>query len=262
MKSILLALVFLFAFSASAQKVVVYFSSGDVLIHNGTEKVKTIVGLELNEKTTLSLGEGGTVVLLEKERAVVLKEAGDYSFDEILKRFEETKRSVSDRYIAYIWNQAHADDKNVEDVGDENMGVTGMVSRGEGGINAPGDSVVVINEGFVIEFIEEVIPGYLFIYEKKKPLSHFEVDSAFLEVKYGGVLEAGKWYGYAASINNQAPYTGIRYFKWASGVEKQNIQMEMAKILAEIEDYPAEVKDDIIQAYLNANRYIYYVSKE
>jgi hypothetical protein len=262
MKSILLALVFLFVFSASAQQVVVYFAKGDVIALNGVEKVKVNEGLELNEKSILKLGDDGMVVLLEKEHAVLLKEAGEYSYAEILKRFEQTKRSVSDRYITYIWNQAHADDESIEDAADEKMGVTGMVSRGQGGVKAPEDSVIVINESFTIEFTDEVVPGYLFIYEMKKPISHFEVDSIFHETKYGGVLETGKWYGFAASANNQAPLTGIRYFKWASDIEKQDIQIEMAKILADIEEYPSKVKDDIIQAYLSANRYIYYVSKE
>jgi hypothetical protein len=261
MKALFAALILLFSLSVSAQEVLVYFTKGEASVLRENKKQRANEGMEIDEKSTLLIEEGAMVVLMQKERAIVLKDEGEYSFTQISKQFAETKRSVSDRYIAYIWKQAHAEDKDFEDSGDGNMSVTGMVSRGEGGILSPDDSVIVVNQAFVLEFVPEVIPGYLYIYEGKKPILNTALDSAVLELKFGGIFEQGKWYGIAANVNNQSPYSGIRYFKWASEVESTDIQMEMAKLLSEIEGYPAQVKDDIIKAYLALNRYIYYISK-
>ncbi len=261
MKNSLFILFIAFLTSLNAQSIEVYFSKGDVKLLVNNKSVELKEGTPITEKATLKLAEGALIVLYHNDKAVVIKEAGSYSFADIESLFQSGKRSLSDKYIAYIWKQAHEKDGDDEDTGEGEMGVTGMVSRGEGGILFPVDSMLVITESFEAQLMPDVVPGTIYLYEKRKPIFNTEIDSASYLIEFGGVLEKGKWYGIAATAQQSAPYAGIRYFKWASDVEKQDIQMEMTELLAEIEAYPQDIKEQILDAFFKENKYIYHTSK-
>ena len=247
------------ALHMQAQNIEVYFAKGEVVITQKGAKHKATQGLVLQSDVQVEIPKGAMLVLYQGEKAVVLKEAKTYSYSDLQAEFSAAKRSISDRYIAYIWKQAHEKDDGDDDEGEGNMGVTGMVSRGEGGILAPADSVICLSEKMKIELDEDIAPGYVFVYDRKKPLFNLEAEKSVFILEIGGELQKGKWYGVAASATQQAPYSGIRYFRWATEEEVLTYQTDFSQLLAEIEDFPEEQKTAFIQAYFAVNRYVQFI---
>ncbi len=261
MKNILLILFTTSLLGLSAQPIEVYFAKGDVELTVNNKPIEIKEGTSISENASLQLAEGALIVLYHNDKAIVIKKSGNYSFADIEALFESSKRSLSDKYIAYIWKQAHERDGDDEDTGEGEMGVTGMVSRGEGGIVFPEDSMIVITESFKAQLADDAIPGTVYLYEKRKPIFQTEYDSTYYLIEFGGVLEKGKWYGIAATAQQTAPYSGIRYFRWATDVENQDVQSQMVQLLQEIEAYPQEIKEQILNAFFKENKYIYHISR-
>lgn len=254
-------LVFILTFSlqaANAQAIEVYFTKGDVTVsNNGKIQPNIQKGYQLKNNDILELNKDQMAVLYQEQKALVLRGPGTYPYSKIDAQFAETKKSLSDRYIGYLWKQAHEGDSPNEDEGKGKMGVKGMVSRGANGIVGLSDSILVLRETFVVDFDAGIMPGFIFLYNGKKPILKLACDSAAFELMFGGDLKKGEWYGMAASSTDNPPFNSIQYFKWATETELADIQADFAKFLAEIEDYPEDMKSELITAYLEVNNYLY-----
>jgi hypothetical protein len=242
--------------AAKGQQIEVYVAKGDVQIKQQGKLLPPKEGLVLTENCTVILAEKAQLVLYSGEKAVVLNQPQTYTYKDIVAQFAESKKSITDRYIAYIWNQAHS-----QTDGDAKKGtsqVAGMVSRGGAGIATLADSSIIISSNFVAELTAEVVPGTIHFYDRKKPIGTVQVDSAFYLVEKKDALATSQWIGVAASANGQAPFAGIVYFKWASQSESKEFYSELTDLSEAVQDYPAEVQRQITEAFMQANRYVFY----
>ena len=256
MRTILILAFIALNWQVCAQQIEIYFAKGDVVLEQNGKQVTPKEGTKLESNAKVTLGNKSMLVLYQGEKAVVLKEANTYTYAQLQDLLKNTKRGVGDRYIAYIWNKAHEKDDGDDDEGEGTLGVTGMVSRGEGGINAPQDSVICLSNKLPVELADDLAPAYIFIYDRKKPLLVLEASQQVYQLQFGGDLVKGKWYGLAASIEKQAPFAGIRYFKWATDDEVMNYHADFSSLLSIIEDFPEEQKNELIAAYFKVNRYV------
>ena len=256
MKNVIAILILFSCVAVQAQDIVVYFAKGNVMLVDGNSKLKAKPNTVLKSTTIVEIGNESMVVLMQQEKAIVIKEAGKQSFEEIEKLFSATKKSVSDKYIAYLWKTAQEQENSNDDLGDGKLGVTGMVSRGEGGIIAPPDSSIVISKSFSIQVEEAMVPGTLFFYEKKRPSFSISFSSAEIELGNRGLMDNRSWFGIAVSTEDNAPTSGIIYLRWATETERQSATQELQNLMVEISGYPQEVQDDIIHAFFQKNHFV------
>lgn len=238
----------------SAQNCTVYYLNGEASLTKSGKKTELKENVIISKGSTVTLSENTQLVLFKSEKAVVLREAKSYSYAEIEALFEKSNRSISDKYIAYLWNSASARDKNDDQ---SNVNVIGMVSRGGGeGINFPMDSSIITTDAMVLEFDEDNLPGYLYIYDRKRVIFRIEVNSSTIKMYNRGLIEAGKWYGMALSNEDNANYASVMYVKWATGTERESIKEEISTFYGEIQDLPMDVQAQIIHAFYNDKRYV------
>jgi len=243
-------------FTANGQQFEVYVAKGNVQIKQNKKLVTPKEGLVLTENCEVILADKAQLVLYSGEKAVVLNQPQTYSYTDIVTLFSESKKSITDRYISYIWNQAHNQAEGETQKGTSQ--VAGMVSRGGAGIATLADSSIIISSAFVVELTAEVVPGTIHFYDRKKPIGTVQVDSAFYLVEKKDALATSQWIGVAASANGQAPFAGIVYFKWASQSESKEFYSELTELSEAVQDYPAEVQRQITEAFMQANRYVFY----
>jgi hypothetical protein len=258
MKKILVIAAALFANILLAQPIEVYLAKGDVKITTNGKSVTPKEGLVLQSNSIVALAEKAQLVLYQGEKAVVLNGAKTYTYKEIVVQFAETKKSITDRYIAYIWNQAHGEGGADAQMGTSKNNVAGMVSRGGAGITSLVDSSIIISKNFVVALSEEAMPGTVYFYERKKPIESADVDSTFYLVEQKDGLNTSKWIGVAAASNGQAPYDGIVYFKWASEEEIESFYADLSALSEAVHDYPEEMQREITEAYMQENRFVFY----
>jgi len=250
-----LAIIFLlFSTVVSAQNCTVYYLNGEASLTESGKKTELKENTVISKGSTIIVSENTQLVLFKAEKAVVLRDAKNYTYAEIEAMFEKTNRSISDKYIAYLWNSASERDKNDDQ---SNVNVIGMVSRGGGeGINFPMDSSIITTDAMVLEFDEENLPGYLYIYDRKRVVFRIEVNSATVKMYNTGLMEAGKWFGMALSSEDNANYAIIMYVKWATSAERETIRKEISTFYGEIDDLPMDVRSQLIHAFYHDKRYV------
>ena len=258
MKKILVIAAALIANVLLAQPIEVYLAKGDVKITTNGKSVSPKEGLVLQSNSSAILAEQAQLVLYQGEKAIVLNGAKTYTYKEIVAQFSETKKSITDRYIAYIWNQAHGESGADAQMGTSKNNVAGMVSRGATGITSLADSSIVISKSFMVTLSEEAIPGTVYFYERKKPIQSAVVDSSFYLVEQKDGLKTSKWIGVAAASNGQAPFDGIVYFKWASDEQIESFYADLSALSEAVHDYPEEMQREITEAYIQENRFVFY----
>jgi hypothetical protein len=254
--ALFLAAILWVTLAAKGQQIEVYVAKGDVQIKQNGKLLPPKEGLVLTENSTVILAEKAQLVLYSGEKAVVLNQPQTYTYKDIVAQFAESKKSITDRYIAYIWNQAHS-----QTDGDAKKGtshVAGMVSRGAGGISGFQDSSIVVSASFVVALDDEIFPGKIYVYDRKKLLFNIEVDTTTALILNDDRFSSGKWYGLAASSDGQAPLAGITYFKWATASETEGFYTGLADLSEALQNYPDEVKAEIIAAYIAENRFVFY----
>lgn len=244
------------AIGIKAQQIEVYIAKGDVQLKQKGKVVKPTEGLVLDAACTVVLAEKAQLVLYSGEKAVVLTQPGTYTYKDVVSQFEQSKKSITDRYIAYIWNQAH--DSESDDPNNGTSKVAGMVSRGGAGIAQFQDSAIVVSENFGLTLTADVVPGKIQVYDRKKPLFTIDADSVFVLVESDSRFSSGKWYGLAAYAGEQPPFDGIVYFKWASPNEVDKFYSSLAELNQSLQDFPDEAIQEITTAFLEDNHYLFF----
>jgi hypothetical protein len=248
-RCLLTLFLFLQIASISAQELFVFYAKGSVYMSHEGKRIQAERGLAFHETATLIIGAKAVAILYQNERSLTVRDSGAYSFSDLTEMFAASKSSISDEYIAYIWNQENEPENETD-------------KKSETSIIFPVDSSIVINETFKLQVVPKVVPGYLFLYQQNQPVTHLKVDEVAADITFGGALAKDVWYGMAMALNEQAPDTATVYVKWAGAVEQQDLRMNMAELLAAIEDYPKEVKDEVITAFLTSNKLVYYTPKD
>ena len=254
----------LFANMLLAQPIEVYLAKGDVKITTNGKAVSPKEGLVLQSNSSAILAEQAQLVLYQGEKAIVLNGAKTYTYKEIVAQFAETKKSITDRYIAYIWNQAHGESGADAQMGTSKNNVAGMVSRGGNGGLGFVDSSIVISKTFILVLAPDMAMTaekeglMVYFYDRKKPIASVDVDSVFHLVEQKEALNTSKWIGVAASSNGQAPFDGIVYFKWASDEQIESFYADLSALSEAVHDYPEEMQREITEAYMQENRFIFY----
>lgn len=135
MKKYLLITIFSFAFFGSllAQNAVftIILNKGDNTFGSGTDFNPVLLGTTLLENDVLKVVDDGYVALVNDATgsSLELKKAGNYPVKEMEQMIAEQSTSVLAKYGKFLMDKL-----NPEDVGNQNLNVTGAVERGEEGL--------------------------------------------------------------------------------------------------------------------------------
>lgn len=132
MKHLLLSLIVLaFLNGANAQEgFLIYTLQGNVLVKDNGLDGKVKIGQLLTNKAELNVGSGGAVSLICSEsHLITINKAGKYVLKNYSKECAESKPSVTNNYLKYIWSQLTQKPGTPEKNRKQYMNNVGAVSR-------------------------------------------------------------------------------------------------------------------------------------
>ena len=132
MKHLLLTLfVLTFMGAANAQEgFLIYTLQGSVLVKDNTLDGKAKIGQLLTDKAEINLGAGSAVSLICSEsHLITINKAGKYALKNYSKECADTKPSVTNNYLKYIWSQLTQKPGTPEKNRKQYMNNVGAVSR-------------------------------------------------------------------------------------------------------------------------------------
>jgi hypothetical protein len=213
-------------------------------------------GTKFSYGQTVEVAEKGVVVLLRKEKAVLLNAKGSYSYKNVENLFATTNRSVTDRYIEYIWKKAQQEGGDPDDEGKGDLKIGGVVFRGETMMISPEDSSVILGDFLPLKFEALTTESKLFIFRKSRIIDTVNVETLSYDYYCEPPVNCLDWVGFSFSENGSAVYSGIKYYRWADDEEKKEIQLELSQIKLDLLNFPQDFVSDLIDNFYKINRFV------
>ncbi len=257
MKNFLLTIFLFLSQLLLAQEIGVYYLEGTCTAKKDGKTISLARNTILSNGSLINVDDASKIILVNGEKTISINTKGQYTFEDILSKFNSSKKNVSNKYIQYVWNKIREKEESKDDEGDGKMNVSGMVTRGEpSGIKFPKDSSIIISRTLKLTIDKTFAPGFLYIYKKSRSLLFIPTKSENVTLNKEEFKEINGWFGMAVSLNQTAPTNNIIYARWANDSEIETANNKLQELLMELSNYPNTVQDELIEAFLESNNYV------